>query len=556
MDKVLVEATKVDDRPVLLRVFGRRNPWLYVAAPDYEILSRCDSEQTLAATRHLADSLVLDKDLVPEAHLARLATPMSFIMFDQQPSKAMEALIPNSLDDGDVFYFGIYHNEAGFTAGGSDTCDSDAHCAAQNRWGMPWAWAGAGLGRGPIPTGLLFKISQCAPSLPLWYQYGFIGPCGLLRMAPGSNSMILASATWITEAETRTLLAEAKRNGRLPELPPLADLFRPKGIGEGHSPSDWPSPAWMAEAALFLRWGLYADRGHRRAFDYFIERSRSEPVTDGMFHECFGFGLDEMQSRLSRYLVDGAREPVRVGYSSLAHWRPNNDAKHPPFPSLSAREATPSEVARLLGDWERMEGDAKRVSDPAMSRLYLRRAGKTLNQCYDDGERDPRFLAVLGLYDVDVGADSEAWEVLKTATESGVSRPAAYVALAQLNYENALQKAAVKGGPLSADQIASVLKPLFAVRTRARLEAKGYILIANAWSHSVQKPTLLNLEVLREGMGLYPFESALILSSAKVYAQWGFASEARTWIDQGLKSVDEATARQLLDLQMSLGVEK
>jgi|CZKI01.1.fsa_nt_gi hypothetical protein len=552
MEKVIVEATAINDHRGPLGLFGKRNTWLYVAVPDYEILSRCDTDQTVAVARHVADSLVLDKEFVPEAYLAPLATPMSFIMFDHQPSKAMEALIPNSIDTVDSPSFGMYHERFSMAAGGMDVCDSDTHCAVQNRSGMAWTFAGGGLGRGPIPTGLLFQISQTVPALPRWYQFGFVGPCGLLRMASGSDSMILASATWLSEAETKKVLAEAKRTRTLPELPSIGELFRRGGAAEHNSPADWPSPAWMAEAALFLRWGLYGEKIHRRAFEVFVERSRVEPVTESMFHECFGFGYAEMQSRLSRYLAEDGRDPELVGYETFARWRPNYDPAFPPFPDLTCREATRAEVARLLGDWERMEGDAKRVSDPALSRLYFKRAGKTLNQCYEDGERDPRFLAVLGLYDVDVGATSDARNILEAATDAGVARPAAYVALAQLNLNEAEAHPAAKAGRFSAHQTAAVLKPLFAARKRWRLDVTGYLLIAGAWSHCVDKPTLLNLAALREGMELCPFDSTLILSAAKEYAQWGYTSEAEALIDQRSRFADEATAKQLLDLRMSV----
>ena len=557
LEKLIVEATQPDSRSVLGRILGRNSTWLHVSMPDYEILSRRDWEETLAVAKHLADSLATDKRFVPESHLAPLVTPMSFIVFDHATSKAMEALIPNSFDVVDSPDFGIYHNRFGMAAGGIDISDADTHCAVQNRQGTSWPWAGGGLGRGPIPTGLLFQISQCAPALPLWYQYGFVGPCGLLRMVEGSNHIILAKATWLSEAETNTIITEAKKNKLLPKLPAIEELFRRRGDGPGNSLTDWPSPAWMAEAALFLRWGLYSDSGNkhglRSKFETFAERSRTEPVTEAMFRECFGFGYAEMQSQLGHYLIEAGRKPVLVDDDSLVvHANPTPRPKQSLPATLACREATPSEIARLLGDWERMEGKAKRVSDPALSRLYLKRAGKTLHECYDNGERDPRFLAVLGLYDSDVGATAEARSMLAIATEAGVARPTAFVTLAQLNFDEALAHPGTEDGKFNAQQTATVLKPLFDVRKRARLESAGYLLIAEVWLHSVEKPSLRNLAVLQEGMELYPFDSALGSAVGRVYAQWGYVAEVRTLIDQRLKFVDAATAKQLVDLEASL----
>jgi hypothetical protein len=275
-----------------------------------------------------------------------------------------------------------------------------------------------------------------------------------------------------------------------------------------------------------------------------------------MFRECFGFGYPEMQVRLSRYLVEGAQKPVLVAFTAFAHWHPSDDPQHPPFSDLACREATPAEIARLLGDWERMAGNALRLSNPALSGLYLKRAGATLHRCYDDGERDPRFLAVLGLYEADVGAESDARSILEEATRAWVERPAAYVALAQLRFKAAKEHPSGAGGRFSAQQAADVLRPLFAVRKRARLSAAGYRLVAEVWSQCVDKPSLSNLGVLAEGMRLYPFESALLVASVETYAQWGYAREAGALVASGLPRADEDAERKLLDLQMSLNAAK
>jgi hypothetical protein len=96
------------------------------------------------------------------------------------------------------------------------------------------------------------------------------------------------------------------------------------------------------------------------------------------------------------------------------------------------------------------------------------------------------------------------------------------------------------------------LKPLFEVRKKTRLDSTGYVLIAEAWSSSATKPSILNLAVLEEGIKLYPFDSALALSAARTYAQWGYASEADALIDQRLNFADDATVKAFLELKTSL----
>jgi hypothetical protein len=550
MEKVIVDAAPIDKQPRASGIFGTRRVWLHVAFPHYEILSLCDSTQTLAVARHLADSLDLDREFVPPIYRSSPVTPMTFIMFDHEPSKAMEALVPNANDIVDSPSFGIYHDPFAMAAGGIDIADSDTHCAVQNRHGMAWAYAGGGLGHGPIPTGLKFEISHATPAMPDWYQYGFIGPCGLLRIATGSNGVFIASPTWVSEAETKEMLAKADKTKSLPSLLPIQSLFRLDHSMSGPDATDWPSPEWMAEAALFLHWGFFSGADgssikHRQAFEAFLDRSRHEPVTESMFRECFGFGFAEMQLKLSRFLVEHGREPLQVDYDHFVHWAPHNNPDRPAYSELECEVATDVQVARILGDWERMEGNAKRPSNPALSALFFKRAGITLHRCYDEGERDPSLLAVLGLYDVDIGAFPEGEAVLQEATNAGVSRPATYVALARLRLKDAREHSDSQGRELSADQLAKVLRPLFAIRKQAYLNAEGYRLIAEAWSQSKIKPTLPNLAVLQEGLELYPFDANLILSTTQVYFHWGFVREARSITTSKLTSVDAQTADQL-----------
>ena len=530
MDKVIVEATRPDTPPGPLGLFFHPHPWLFISIGDYEILSRCDTDETVAVARHIEDSLTQNKVFLPPEYLPPLATPMSLIMFNQAPSPAMKALIPNSFDFVDSADFGIYHYSFGMAAGGSDVADFDTHSAVQNREGKRWLYAGGGLGRGPIPTGLLFQLSQCRPALPLWYQYGFIGPCGIFRITNSGRDVIIACASWVSAAETEKVVSDYKKTGRLPELPPIGDLLQMQPKGEGHFASDWPSPEIMAEAALFVRWGLYEHPhaslddqiARRKVFMNFVERSRTEAATEKLFRECFGFGYSEMQEQLSRYLVGPALDAVDTLQSPII----SSDPDPQEFSHLSCTEATPAQIARMIGDWERMEGDRRRTSDPSLSSLFLKRAGLTLHRSYDEGERDPRFLAVLGLYDVDVGAKAEALPILDAAAKAGVRRPAAYSALAELRLEEARSHPQAQGGHFDPDQLASVLTPLFETRKISRLDAKGYELVAEAWSESAKKPSLRNLAVLKEGIRLYPFDSELAAESSKTYAQWGYKTES------------------------------
>jgi hypothetical protein len=132
-----------------------------------------------------------------------------------------------------------------------------------------------------------------------------------------------------------------------------------------------------------------------------------------------------MQLRLANYLFSAPTEIIRVPYRHLTGWPPD-------LPSLTLRDATEAETARILGDWERMRGDLIRIVDPVLGRQYLDLAGKTLLRAYRSGSRDPRLLAVLGLYECDIGNYAQSATLLESATKAGVVRPAAYLALSRL----------------------------------------------------------------------------------------------------------------------------
>jgi hypothetical protein len=165
---------------------------------------------------------------------------------------------------------------------------------------------------------------------------------------------------------------------------------------------------------------------------------------------------------------------------------------------------------------------------------------------------DSRLQAVYGLYDFEIGATAEAKALLTAATQGHVARPAAYLALAQINYDEALRHPAGAGGRFSSKQTAAVLKPLFAVQPPGRLGVESYVLVAETWVHSDRKPTIAILADLSDGLNRYPFDPTLTRAVAEAYAEWGYVPEAAAIIDHGLGYSDDDTAAQLVALRASL----
>jgi len=540
MQQFIVEATRID-----------AHPWTLLEGPGFEILSRCDTRVTQMTAIGILNDLPLQKELVPPAYWAQLPTPITYILFNRKPQEmAASPLIPDPVRRGgdDDFNWGNSALRGRYLTGSVSASDADKLINAQNEWGVDRLVERGAEDYGRLQAvALPTRLYQCVPVLPLWYQAGIAGPYGIYHVQPQPKGMILAAALWISKADTDAMLSVAKKAKTLPTLPPVADLFsehRPDGLDS--------SPMWLAEAGLFVRWGLFEqtknEPSHRRAFALLVERSRAEPVTEALFQECFGFGYAELQSRLSRYFAEAVKEPIGLRYQSLAEWPPER-------PSLVPRNATPAEIARILGDWERIEGDTYKPTSLAISDLYLNQAGKTLHESYAKGERDPQLLAVLGLYDYDTGNVAEARGFLETATQAAVQRPTAYFDLAQLNFSDA-QAHPTAGDKLSVQQTAAVLNPLFAAARQAPLKAAGYTLMADVWAHCVARPLPTHLAALRTGLKLYPRDAALTYAIARVHGQWDYKPEAEAIIDSGLKFADERTAQQFLALRSWLQTGK
>jgi hypothetical protein len=304
---------------------------------------------------------------------------------------------------------------------------------------------------------------------------------------------------------------------------PLKDLFNPGNVEQRN-----PSPIWLSEAALFVRWGLFytppknigqgalPEPDHRAAFWKLVDQATTGPVTDPMFRKCFGFGFDALKFKLERYLPNAAGELIGTRFSG--EWNPTV-----PEP----RNATEVETARIVGDWERIKGSGLKTKDHGLSGLYLAEAGRMLSKPYAKGSRDPQLLGVLGLYEQVVGSDAKAQEDLEAAAIGNVARPGVYQTLAELRYREFESHPEGSDGKFSAAQEKAVLDPLFAARARPPAMAETYRLIADVWSHSADKPTLGDLAVLDEGTRLFWTDAALADSVTKLRKQWGYGADGQ-----------------------------
>jgi hypothetical protein len=291
---------------------------------------------------------------------------------------------------------------------------------------------------------------------------------------------------------------------------------------------------WQAQAALFIRWGL-GDRGapRRAALWKFVERSAVEPVTEALFQECFGFDFTTAQRQLSEHLATAMRERLVL--------RP---AQRPRLPDYPLRAADEVEIARMKGDWERLEIAFVKSQFPTLTQKYLEQARRTLRRAYDNGSRDPRLLAVMGLCEVDAGNDAGAREFLEDASaRTKTLRARARFELARLRFAALRAEVGGAGPRLTIDQARGVLTPLLATREQEPPLAEVYTLIADVYALCDEPPTRDQLAVLEAGVRTFPRDTELVHRTAELNVRHGFLDTARWLITLGITLAPDDAAR-------------
>ena len=365
------------------------------------------------------------------------------------------------------------------------------------------------------------------PALPPWYISGVLTLFGRAKFS--EDALTIERLDWLSESGSAAL-----KDGPAANRPvlPLAEFFAgdlsqtdPAG-GEGLS-------LWQAQAALFVRWGLGGRGAPRRAaLTKFVERAAVEPVTESLFQECFGFDFVTAQQQLAQHLPEAMRERLVL--------RPPQRPRLPDFPLRPADEV---EIARIKGDWERLEIAFVKAQFPTLTQKYLEQARRTLMRAYESGSRDPRLLAVIGLCEVDAGDDRKAREFLEDAAErTKTLRARAWYELARLRF--VAFGAGRAGTPkLTSAQAADVLAPLLATREQEPPLPEVYSLIAEVWSASAEPPSRMQLAVLEEGVRTFPRDHQLVYRTAELNLRHGFPDTARWLITLGVTLAAEPATR-------------
>ncbi len=272
---------------------------------------------------------------------------------------------------------------------------------------------------------------------------------------------------------------------------------------------------WAKQACAFVHMCLYqTGQRHQKGFITFITRSAREPVTEAMFKECFGTNYNGMLLELRGYLDF-------TTYKAL-EWNAKKGEGFPNPPPLALRDATESEVGRIKGEAlilaERMDAARTALITP-----------------YTRGERDPRLLAALGLYERGVNNPDRARKFLEAATTAKVVRPLAYLELARMRYQTALAAASGPNAQFTSAQTTEIIAPLLIARLQPPPAPETYELIGDTYARSADNPTPDIMGMLVEGVNLNPRRVGLVYRTAVLFIKIGDFKDAATLIDHGLR---------------------
>lgn len=522
--------------PFLVEEAAQPLPWRYAQVDDWEVLSTCSDRLTRALVTNHQRLHQLLAELVPPALQFRTTEKQALLFIDSahQPPSSQEVVTAMALTAAE-------HDRLADVAAPPDDGRLRRRPPPPRYAFLPnlrlWDRDGGALfavvresefnaNRVALTADYVsYLLRHRLPALPPWFVSGVLTSFARGRFT--ADSLTLEPLDWPLQSGSAALKAGAEANRA---LLPLAEFFAgdlPAGDASGEL---W---VWQAQAALFVRWGV-AGRGapRREALWKFVARAATEPVTEAMFRECFGFDFAAAQQQLAAFLPEAMQERL-----------PLRPAQRGRTAELALRPATEVEIARIKGDWERLEIGYVKAQFPVLVEKYTGQARRTLQRGYERGSRDARLLAVMGLCEVEAGNDATARTWLEEAAGGGKAlRPRAAFELARLRLAEG--RASRGADALTAGQVNAVLAPLLAAREQQPPLPEVYELFAEVWRASAEPPARAQLEVLAEGVRLFPRRSELVARAAELNLRHGFTDAARWQINLGLTLAPDAAVRK------------
>ncbi|HUR56125.1 MAG TPA: hypothetical protein VM029_00340 [Opitutaceae bacterium] len=456
--------------------------WYYVNAGGAEFLSRCSASTTRQFAEEWLGKMELVRALVPPEFLARLDVPAVFVLYAQDLKQTVSAEIQRELQGGE--------RRKGEPPRGGDVniapsmrlSDRDMHASIAYIDESLFEAAAMSVAPGHVR----FLLNGRVPELPGWLIDG-------IERAYRGADFVLEPITFRPlqsggHGANDALASDA--SGPRAVLP-ANELFatEPQRATENRHPRRLEIRASTQE--LFFRWAIVAGGATRDAFWKFAARAAEGPVNEEIFEGRFGFGYSELRDRLSDYLPKAVAETARI-----------EPGKLPPLPPIEVERATPNEIARVRGEWERLAIGHVQRRLPAVREPYIAQARRTLRRAFDAGDRDPRLLATMGLCEIDAGNEAGAREFLEPAIAAGVVRPRAYHEVARLRFAE-LRRGAPEAKSFSYTELAPIIDPLRRAVTQSPPLPESFALLGEAWARCETPPNTAEFAELENGARLF-----------------------------------------------------
>lgn len=526
MARAAEEETIVELPPMMIETTSSKVKWYYVKVGRDEYLSRCSADVTEQFIESNQNAVHRLRALIPETFLAEI--PMITVLYDQalqpkaddavaksileRPAPAAEKVtkarrgvlsarfLPNlRVDDRDltVAFAYVDANEVG-----------DTHI------------------RVPVNYARLL-LERRTPMLPPWLVEGLLGVQEQVQPS-GHGVIAMPPMVWLPE--------EPGKSGGINPARPRAllsteEMFAGDALrGEGKQ-SPMRAKTLQFQVALFIRWGLDRRNNVRDAFWAFAQRASEGKVTEEMFTACFGFGYADLRDRLNDYVSVALKAPLFLELGPP-----------PPETPTKIREADPTEIARLRGEWERLEASYVQKTNPAYIASYREQAKRTLERAYAQGDRDAGLIAALGLFKAEAGETKAALPLLEAAMAAGAMRPRVYAEVARIRFGDLLRDQPA-GKVFTPTELAPVLDPLRRMLALTPPLPETYGVMADAWLRSNAPPPAEDLATLVKGAHAFALHPTVAYRVALALAKYGRRAEAVTLLNQGVDGVGDDLLR-------------
>ncbi|WP_221029384.1 hypothetical protein [Actomonas aquatica] len=535
--------------PFLVEPPSRPDRWMLATTPGFELLTTHDADFARTYTKHYFRQLALVRELVPDRYLWEPALPVRHIVVasesrrqetDTAMQQAMAALRDDRRDGQEAPDSRFLPNMR--LAGHDSSVVFAFHDDPEepNSRGIRSAWElmqGEHLRRRDNAGFYLSvarleeKLSRRTPALPAWLIAGLTG---VYRNGVfGSKTFEAATYVWYSPAQSDLFRRDPDQPRELLVLPTLFS---------NPPPSDPATRArWEQQAALFVRWALFADdAAHRDALWDFVDQLELSRPTDDTFRASFGFGLAEARDRLSEYLNSAVSE-------TFALTLPRDF--YPP--SVATRRTRPADVGLIMGEWERLETGYVRQHAPALTELYLNRARATVQRAREAGN-SPALAALSGLIEYEAGAADAARAELEYAVVSGERRPRVLQALADLRFDE-LRARHADTEFIPGEEVGAVRVMLNGALEQSPALPEVYVQLAELWRQIDAPLTRTDLAPLARGVRLFPHEPNVIATMVALQAERGQLAFARQILNYArARTRDARTAHFYDDLRARL----